>query len=168
VGEYEPQPDTESLLHRNATNVYIKCDDSLIDILSFTEKHSFVRVDLPSRGTNMKIEVCSMSKVGQKCYSQLQIPIATLPQKFSRPVEVILPILIEGCTKPFTVEDCQRSQPGLKLTIICTDDPKKASQLLPKAPAKSSAPIQDRDLPIVYPKSIPQFLRIDKDIKNAL
>lgn len=72
------------------------------------------------------------------------------------------------------MDDCLKSNEGLKIHFICTEDPAKALTLLPKQETgaaknnQQSSNMDDVDMRIVYPKSMPTYLRIDKDIKEAL
>lgn len=63
IGEFISNEQLEKNQLRQ-TNVYLKCDSDLIDILCFADKLSYIMADLPQEGTTISIQVCSMSKVG--------------------------------------------------------------------------------------------------------
>lgn len=54
-----------------------------------------------------------MSKVGQKTYAELQIPMKDLPIKCRNLSTVTLPINPEGDSEPLTWEECTAAREGL-------------------------------------------------------
>ena len=104
IGEMVSSSSLQDTLQKHQTNVYLKVDNSLIDILCLAEKYSYIRHELPAQGQKLRIQVCSMAKVGQKTYGSVEIPLKDLPLRFGRLQEFTLPINFDGEDHPMTID----------------------------------------------------------------
>jgi hypothetical protein len=110
-----------------------------------------------------------MNKVDQKMYSQILIPLREVPSRANRLLTLTLPITLEGDSEGHSLDECIKSTEGLKVFFVCNEDPLKALSEMPKVSSQQEYPLRrmltkDMDARIVYPPSMPKYLRIDKDV----
>ena len=110
-----------------------------------------------------------MNNVDQLTYSTLIISSKECLARAARFLTVILPIDLDGQAQICSLEESLANKEGLKIEFICTDDPAKAIQSLPKPQAQEKrAVVEEMELHIVYPPSMPRYLRVDKDVIASL
>lgn len=93
-------------IQSHQTSVYLKIDDNLIDILSLAEKHAIIQSPAPKVADTLRIQVCSMSKVGQKMYAQMAVSFKDVLVKGSRLQTLTLPIAIDGDAEVMSFDEC--------------------------------------------------------------
>lgn len=162
--------ETARLLPTASTSLYVRIDNNLVDILGLTDDSQMVRSLLPAHAQELRIQIQSMNNVDQLTFSSLAIPAKELAMRAARFVTVTLPIDLDGKAPTSTLEQTLANRDGFRIEFVCTDDPAKAIQSLPKtvAPESQRAVPEDLDLHVVYPPAMPKYLRIDRDVIAAL
>jgi len=54
VGEFRAHNEQDVLPHHQ-TNVYLKCDANLLDVLCFADKASYIKHPMPKQGDTLRI-----------------------------------------------------------------------------------------------------------------
>jgi hypothetical protein len=162
--------ETARLLPTASTSLYVRIDNNLVDILGLTDDSQMVRSLMPTNAQELRIQIQSMNNVDQLTFSTLTIPAKDLAIRAARFLTVTLPIDLDGKAPTSTLEQTLANRDGFRIEFVCTDDPAKAIQSLPKtvAPESRRAVPEDMDLHVVYPPAMPKYLRIDRDVIAAL